>query len=346
MTTFCSSKKEVFNFSLTSNSIQVNIAQLNNLNVTNFALPASVNEFLNMTQELNQFLQSDQVDNTFSYDWIVIIAFVFLMLLAIGGSVSAYFNVKVVYVVLGYLLFFSFLILSVAAITTVSFGAFASNFCASGIDTNMRTIINSFDTRNDTCLEEISKKFLFCDEFNATCDPFSDVNQNIRSLMVTIQEEIDNNNTNPNLPTALGYLRTLDSLVVTFKNCSGTHAFYVSFTNSICFGSVASLVNLSTALELISLIIFLFLLTSLYTWHRITQPGFKAQIYDYESISTHSKVRKNELSPTEIKEMDCSTGCVLHVALMILFWGLFTFGAFVVLSFGAEETQVPRFKLE
>jgi len=335
-------KNEVSNFSSTVNEIIRNVNGLNELNVYNFSLPNEVNDLFGRVQSVNQFLQSDEIRTTFSFDWVIIVAFVFLIVLAIGASISSYFNMKVIYIILGYLLFFCFLILSVTAITTVSFGAFASNFCASGIDTNMVKIINSLEL-NGTCLETITKNIFFCggNSSNSTCNPYADANAEILQGIEFINETIHQNNTDSNATLALDFLLSLQQNIVTISDCRGTQSFYNDFSNQLCFGTIATLVNLSTSLELISLIIFLFLLTALYTWHRITPTGKVSQVYDYQSISGQPNTR-NELSPTQDPDMDVSLGCFLHVSLIVLFWGLFTFGAFIMLSYGAQEVQVPR----
>jgi hypothetical protein len=337
-------KNEIGNFSVVTNVLEAQVSHLNSLNVTNFEVPDALRSLFNVTDYITAFLETDKVRNTFAYDWVIIIAFVVLMLLAIGASVTAFFNVRVIYVILGYIFFASFLILSVAAIATVSMGAFASNFCASGIDDNVRTIISSFDMTNDTCYEQVVKKFIFCEEFNfnGTCDPFIFAHVEINEAVDRINEQIKNNNTDPKLQDALRDLLAMNGTVNTLSNCTGFHHFYNTLSTRVCFGPIASLVNLSTSLELMALTIFLFLLTALYTWHRIYRPSNTQGAYDYESIMSHNIPRRNELSPSETKDMDCSTGCFLHVLLIILFWGLFTFGAFTVLSFGALETQVSR----
>eukprot|EP01129_Flabellula_baltica_P017225 TRINITY_DN9480_c0_g1_i1.p1 TRINITY_DN9480_c0_g1~~TRINITY_DN9480_c0_g1_i1.p1 ORF type:complete len:517 (+),score=110.96 TRINITY_DN9480_c0_g1_i1:38-1552(+) len=324
-----------------AHDLVTDVERLNELHVYNVSIGKEIMELYNATSDLHNFLDSNPIEGAFQFNYIPVIAFSVLIVMAIASCFTAYFNVRVVYIIIAYLFFFAFFALALSAITTVSYGAFTSNFCASGIDSKMVKIIDSFQS-NDTCLTDIVKKYVLCDNYQSKCDPWSQAVTDLDNGISYVQAQIDSGNDDPKYKEALPLLQDGKSNVIKIGNCTASREFYVSYTDDFCLRTVGSLVNFSTILELLSLVSFLFLLAAMYTWNRIKAERAVKTAYDYEVVPSAPKGDHFGQLSTPQTESDGSVGCALHIVLMIIFWGAFVAGSFIVLAFGGDEIEVPR----
>jgi len=145
-----------------------------------------------------------------------------------------------------------------------------SNYCVGGVDNHTVIIVDGFVEEN--CTRETLKNYLFCKWDDARCNPFPEF---LNEINITIDELVNKRNNDSNNPDAkywnqtIAILTNLYNSVVILEQCGSTQQTYIQTTQLLCYDTATNLVYLASSWQILTGLIFIYLMISFYSWNRI-----------------------------------------------------------------------------
>jgi len=220
-----------------------------------------------------------------------------------------------------------------------------SDYCVGGVDNHTKIIIDSFVPRN--CTSDTLKYYLFCNWLNDYCDPFPAFLNQIQNITADLQQKINNDSTNPEVKywnDTINILKNAKNSLDTLSVCNETQRSYVRTTNSLCFDATSSQIYLTSIFQLLTGLLFIYIMITMYTWNRIAVSSKKVEYEVLGKQDIKSGKRKNPIVTMKSRTPGCdmSIGCLSFLIInLIVVLGLL-FAVVFVFLFGSQNTMIPR----